>query len=45
MYIIIYILLILDDNEIGLEGAKALAEAFTINQSIKLQSLGLGTLH
>ena len=39
------ILLYLGGNEIRLEGAKALARAFTNNQNIKLKQLYLGTLH
>ena len=42
---LINILLYLVGNEIGLEGAKALARAFTSNQNIKLKRLYLCTLH
>ena len=44
-YIFINKLFYLDGNEIGLEGVKALAGAFTSNQNIKLLGLYLGTLH
>ena len=42
---LINILLYLGGNEIGLEGAKALARAFTNNQNIILKYLELCTLH
>ena len=45
IYKLINILLYLGGNEIGLEGAKALARAFTSNLNIILKQLWLGTLH
>ena len=45
IYIFINILLYLGGNEIGLEGAKALARAFTSNKNIILRELWLGILH
>ena len=44
IYKLINILLYLAGNEIGLKGAKALAQAFTSNQNIILKTLFLGTL-